>query len=186
MTREDLKKAGCFCALGAVSLALAFPGCGGGESSPVTSVIDLKSPGVGADGVTKPNVFCGFGSLWVPLEWGEVPEETKELAIYLGRFENVNEDGKRKLVVPFADLVSQVKPTEHKLVANVLPEGASWSYFGNNCIPRRGQNILLEVFALDRFGGRAMKRRLATRLTEEALEHPHPVEEPRSPGKLTS
>lgn len=187
MMREDFKKAaGCLCALGAVSLALALPGCGSGSSSPVTSVIDLKSPGVGADGVTKQNVFCGFGSLWIPLEWGEVPEGTKELAIYLGRFEYVNDGGKRKLVVPFADLVSQIKPTEHKLVANVLPEGASWSYFGNNCIPRKGQNILLEVFAFDRFGGREMKQRLATRLTEEALEHPHPIEGPRSPGKLTS
>ena len=172
--------------LGLIAATLALSGCGGGESSPVTSVIDLKSPGVGADGVIKPTVFCGWGSLWVPLKWGEVPEDTKELAIYIGRFKYVKEGGSRKLVVPFADLVSKFKPTEHQLVANVLPEGVSWSYFGANCLPRKGQNILLEVFALDRVHHRAMKKPLATRLTEEALEHPHPSEGPRSPGELTS
>jgi hypothetical protein len=186
--REDPRKT-MWCAL---ALALALTGMGVGlaacgSDSPVTSAIDLKSPGVQPNGVTKPSVFCGYGSLWVPLEWGDVPEDTKELAVYLGRFKYVKEGGERKAIVQFADLVSKFKPTEHRLVANVLPEGASWSYFGNNCLPRHGQSILLEVFALDRAQReRPMNRKLATRLTEEALEHPHPVEEPRSPGELTN
>jgi hypothetical protein len=187
MTREDSGK-GTWHAwvLGLIAVALALGGCGGSSDTPVTSVIDLKSPGVGANGVLKPSVFCGYGSLWVPLKWGKVPEDTKELAIYIGRFKYVKEGGTRKLVVPFADLVSRFKPTEHRLVANVLPDGISWSYFGTNCLPRKGQNILLEVFALDRIHQRAMKQSLATRLTEEALKHPRSSEGPRSPGKLTS
>jgi phosphatidylethanolamine-binding protein (PEBP) family uncharacterized protein len=168
--------------------ALALTSCGGGSSTPVTSVIDLKSPGVQANGELKRSTRCGYGSLWVPLEWGKLPEDTKELAIYLGRFEDAKENGKRKVVVHFADLVSKFKPTEHKLVANVLPEGISWAYFGTNCLPPprgRGQSLLLEVFALDRIHQRTMKRKLATRLTEEALADPNPTEGPRSPGELT-
>lgn len=172
-----------------VAVALALSGCGGsGSSSPVTGVIDLKSPGLKANGELKPSIRCGWGSLWVPLEWGEVPEGTKELAIFLGRFKYEKENGKRKAVVHFADLVSKFKPTEHRLVANVLPEGISWSSFGTNCLPPsrgRGQSILLEVFALDRIRERKMTRSLATRLTEEALSDPNVTEGPRSPGELT-
>jgi hypothetical protein len=147
-------------------------------------MIDLKSPGLQANGELKPSVHCGWGSLWVPLEWGKVPEQTKELAIYLGRFKYANERGKRRVVVQFADLVSKFKPTEHRLVANVLPRGVSWSYFGTNCvIPQRGQNLLLAVFALDRIGQRQITRPLATRLTEEALAHPHLTERAQPPGK---
>src|SRR3954451_19507537 len=186
MTREESGK-GTWGAwgLGLIVVALMLGGCGGSDT-PMTSVIPLKSPGVEANGVLKPSVFCGYGSLWVPLKWGKVPEDTKELAILLARFKYVKEGGVRKLVVPFADLVSKFKPTEHELVANVLPEGISWSYFGVNCIHRKGQRILLEVFALDRIHHRGMRQPLATRLTEEALKHPHPIESPRSPGILTS
>lgn len=172
----------------AATVAVLLGGCGAGGNSPVTSVIDLKSPGVGADGVIKPSVRCGAGSLWVPLEWGELPEGTRELAIFIGRFKYVNANGTRKVFVPFADLVSKVKPSERRLIANVLPEGVSWSFYGTlSCPPtRRGQNILLEIFALDSVHRRAMKQRLATRLVEEAIADPHPREGPRSPGKLTS
>jgi len=155
----------------------------------MTSAIDLKSPGVEANGVIKPSVSCGYGSLWIPLEWGGLPEDTKELAVLLARFEHVKDGNGKKLVVPFADLVSQFAPSEHQLVANVLPEGVRWSYIGReNCVPvREGQTILLEVFALDRVSeSRVLNRALATRLTEEALTDPEPKESPRSPGKLTN
>ncbi len=187
MMREELKKGTLYaCALMiAAAATLGVVGCGGG-SDPVTSVIELKSPEAWPNGKLKPSVFCGWGSLWVPLEWRDVPEETKELAIMLARFKYVNEGGKRKVVVPFADLISKFKPSERKLVANVLPQGVSWSWFGTNCLPPKGQKILLEVFALDTVRDREMDNRLATRLAEEALEHPKPIEGPRSPGELTS
>jgi hypothetical protein len=187
MMREGFKKAarhvtGLVLIVGVLALA----GCGG-SSSPVTSALDLKSEGVTADGELKSNVRCGWGSLWVPLEWGEVPDETKELAILLARFEYVKAGGKRKPEVLFADLVSKFKPTERELVANVLPEGVSWSWFGKNCVTSpKGQHLLLQVFALDNVRSpRNMKRQLATRLTEEALAEPEVTEGPRSPGELT-
>jgi len=189
MTQGNLKKAGWrVSVLALVAAAVALAGCGGGSDPPVTAAIDLKSPGIQANGELDPSVRCGWGSLWVPLKWGEVPDGTKELAIYLGRFKNVKKDGERKAVVHFADLVSKFKPTEHQLVANVLPQGVSWSWFGTNCLlplQGRGQSILLEVFALDRIHERKMTRNLATRLTEEALADPNPTEGPRSPGELT-
>lgn len=191
MIWEGFKKAARYAwGLGLVAAALlTLASCGEGDGSPqVTSVIDLKSPGLQANGELKPSIRCGWGSLWVPLEWGKLPKGTKELAIYLGRFKYAKENGKRKVVVHFADLVSNFKPTEHRLVANVLPDGVSWSYFGTNCLPPpggKGQSILLEVFALDSVRQRAMKRNLATRLTEEALADPNPTEGPRSPGELT-
>jgi hypothetical protein len=172
-------------ALAAAAMALGLAGCGGG-STPVTQAIDLKSSGVQANGELKPSVRCGWGSLWIPLEWGKVPRDTKELAIYLGRFKYAKEGGKRKVDVQFADLVSKLKPTERQLVANVLPAGVSWSYFGNNCVTNgKGQHVLLAVFALDQIRDRTMKRSLATRLTEEALADPNSAAGPRSPGELT-
>jgi len=189
MLREGTKKLARYAwGPGLVAAALLLASCGGAGSAQVTSVLDLKSPGLQANGELKRNIRCGWGSLWVPLDWGKLPEDTKELAIYLGRFEETKENGKPKAVVHFADLVSKFKPSEHRLVANVLPEGVSWSYFGSNCLPPpggRGQSILLEVFALDRIHQRTMTRNLATRLTEEALAKPNPTEEPRSAGELT-
>jgi len=188
MMQEGLKKAGLSAAALAITAAalLALGGCGGSSAS-VTSVIDLKSEGIQANGELKPSIRCGWGSLWVPLEWGSVPDDTKELAVYLGRFKNVKENGERKVEVQFADLVSKFKPTERQLVANVLPEGVSWSWFGENCIPRASKDarVLLAVFALDHVRHRAMNRALAKRLTEEALADPNPTEGPRSPGELT-
>jgi hypothetical protein len=188
MMREELGAVRCVLGLGLIGAAIALASCGGGGGSSVTSVIDLKSSGVQANGELKPSVRCGWGSLWVPLKWGDVPEDTKELAVYLGRFKYVKENGKRQAAVQFADLVSKFKPTERELVANVLPEDVGWSYFGTNCLPAgqgQGQHLLLEVFALDRIRERKMDRRLAQRLTDEALADPNATEGPRSPGELT-
>lgn len=171
--------------LGLIVAILVLAGCGSASSNdPALSAIDLRSPGLQANGELKPSVLCGWGSLWVPLEWGRVPEDTKELAVYLGRFKYASVHGERKVVVQFADLISKFKPTEHRLVANVLPEGVSWSSFGTNCVtPRRGQRLLLEVFALDRVGQRQITRPMATRLTAEALAQPQPTDGAQPPGE---
>jgi hypothetical protein len=185
MMREGFKKLGRgVFAIAMIVIVLGLAACG--SSAPTTGVIDLKSPGVQPSGKLKPSVRCGWGSLWVPLEWGDVPDDTKELAILLARFKYVKEGSKQKPVVLFTDLVSKFKPSEHRLVANVLPQGISWSYFGTNCVTSgKGQYLLLEVFALDNVRERKMDRRLATRLTEEALSDSTVTEGPRSPGELT-
>jgi len=166
-------------------VAATLTSCGGASSDPpALSAIELKSSALRANGELKPSTRCGWGSLWVPLQWGKVPTGTKELAVYLGRFKYANEHGKRRVVVQFADLVSKFSPGERRIVANVLPEGVSWSYFGTNCVTaQRGQKLLLEVFALDRIGPRQITRSQATQLTEEALAHRRPTSEGRPPGK---
>lgn len=187
MMREGLKRGRlrvCGLALVAIAIPLGMASCGG--SSPTTAALDLKSPGVQANGELKAGVRCGWGSLWVPLEWGDVPADTKEIAILLARFKDATGGNGKKPEVRFADLVSKFKPTEHRLVANVLPDGVSWSYFGSNCITSgRGQRLLLEVFALDNVRDRKIDRSLATRLAEEALASPDATEAPRAPGELT-
>ena len=177
-------------ALGLIAIALALAGCGGGGDDPqVTSAIKLTSPDVGVDGATKPGIQCGFGPIWVTLEWGQVPEETKELAIYFTRFKSVKAGDGRKLVLTYADLINNIDPSLRRLPANVFPEGANWSSIGDSCPPSQitGERLLAQVFALDKAKApREIDRRLATRLTEEALDDPHPQEGPRSPGELTN
>jgi hypothetical protein len=150
----------------AVGLALLWSSSGCGESSPGFAAIDFKSPAV-SQGTISPPYKCGGGSLWLPVEWGRVPPGTRELAIYMGHF-HYKAGGRRELVVPFADLVSHISPSVHRIPANGLPKGVSWSYFGSSCPLRKGERVLQEVFAFDRVGDRSMNRKLATRLTEEA------------------
>ena len=173
-------------ALVALATALGLAGCGGAE--PSTARLSLWSPAAGADGVLQPAYRCGGGSLWVPLEWGSIPSGTKELAIYIGRYKYLKEGGQRRLIVPFADLVSHVDPSLPRQRANFFPSrGASWSTFGVSCPPvRRGQHIMLAVFALDRSEReRRLTPALAARLTKEALAGNPTSGEPRAPGALT-
>lgn len=154
--------------LGLVVAALAA-GCGSGDSG--TSTIALKSVAVAPNGAIRHNFDCGRGSLWLPLEWKSLPTDTKELAVFISRYRFEAKRGKREVVVPFGDLISRIKPSTHHVVANVLPQGASWSAFGQvSCPPvREGQHIVLELFALNHVRYRDLGPRLATRLTEEAL-----------------
>jgi hypothetical protein len=188
MVRQNFTKGiGYAWALGLIAVALALTGCGSGSSTPVTSVIDLKSPDLDANGATQPNVHCGYGPIWMTLEWGTPPEGTKELALYFTRFKYGKAGENRKPVLTYADLLSNIKPSLRRLPANVLPEGANWSSIGRSCpTTETGQTLVAEVFALDSAKPpREMKRQLATRLTEEAMADPHPQEASRSPGAFT-
>lgn len=185
MMRE--KRRGISWALGLIAVAMALAGCASSGTSAI-SAIDLKSPGLQLNGELKPNVRCGWGSIWVPLEWGSVPEDTKELAVYIGRFEYLNKGKERKLVVPFGELVSHIKPSVRRVPANVLPDGASWSNSNPlSCPPQvHGQHVLLGLFALDRIQQpREMTKGLATRLTEEFLKQPNRAQRPTAAGTLS-
>jgi len=128
---------------------------------------------VGTDGVISPKVSCGAGTLWLPLKWGSVPEGTDELAVYIGRFKYGAADGVKKPVAQFGALVSGIDPTLHGIAANTFPpEIASAGFFGSSCPPvRTGQDILLELFALDTRGAANVSpdADFGTRVTEEAL-----------------
>jgi hypothetical protein len=172
----------------AVSLAALSAGCGGGSpQSSGTAPIAFRSRAVDANGVIRPNFSCGGGALWLPLEWGAVPSNTKELAIYIGRFRYEKRGDAKRLIVPFGELVALIQPSQQHNPPSNLPQGASWSFFGLSCPQQRtGQKILQEIFALDRVppSYRKLTKPLATRLTEEALKG-RPREDARSPGPLT-
>ncbi len=185
MNRKNSRGKGVLWLLGLIGAILVLAGCGGSSpDSAALSAIDLESPGLQANGELKPSTRCGWGAIWIPVHWGKVPGNTKELAVFFGRFKFANEHSKQGVVVQYADLVSKFKPSEHRLVANVLPEGISWSNFGASCVAvQGGQHLLLEVFALDRIGRRPITHTQATQLTEEALAHPQPIEGTRPPGR---
>jgi len=198
--------------LGALTVALTLVGCGQSSSendspkkappqsqgdwlrstpSEDGSTIRFESPGVPADGVTPPKYPCGHGSLWIPLEWGPVPRGTKELAIYLGRFSGTV-DGPRQLEVPYGSLITTIDPSVRSIAPNTLPPNTGWVGHRpfNSCTmkKRKGQNILLQLFAL--------KRPLrtpftspgpdwVTKLTEAGLGVDHPLESSRWVTELT-
>jgi hypothetical protein len=185
MMREGLKKATYIAGIASLVL-LALTGCSGAGSSSLAA-LDLKSPDVEPNGVTKPGIHCGWGPMWITLEWEKPPDGTKELAIFFGRFKYVKTGDGRKPVVNYADLFSGVKPSLRRLPANEVPEGADWSNIGTSCpAERTGQRLVAQVLALDQADApRQLKRPLATQLAEEALAEPHPREPSQSPGPLT-
>jgi hypothetical protein len=158
--------------LGILVIALMIGGCG--QGSPDSSTIRFESPAVQANGVISPRVSCGAGTLWIPLKWGAVPSGTEELAVYIGRFKEAGEAGAHGVKVPFGALVSGIDPRVHGIAANTFPPEVVPAVFGPvSCPPvRKGQNILLEVFALDEEGSAptSLGSGSAARLTEEALE----------------
>jgi hypothetical protein len=165
--------------------ALFIASCG--NSSPGTTKISFRSAAVKANGKIRASVSCGAGSLWLPLEWGPTPRDTKELAIYIGLFSYKNVKGIKRLEVSFGEIISGVKPTLRRNRADTLPEGVTWSKFGESCPQdKRGLRVLQELFAFDRAqASRKMDRHLATRLTEEALRNEGIDPDSRSPGPLT-
>jgi hypothetical protein len=109
--------------------------------------IRFESPAVGPGGAISPRVNCGQGSIWLPLKWGPPPGGTEELVVYLGRFYR---DGSG-LRVPFGIFITNIDPSTRSIPANTLPPGSSWNFEGvESCPERRGQYILLQLFALGR------------------------------------
>jgi len=188
MREESSKGMRCAWALALIAAAFALGSCGSGGDPPATSVIKLTSPDIGSNGATKPGIQCGYGPIWITLEWGEVPKGAKELAIYYSRFKYVKDGNERKPVLTYADLLNNIDPSLRRMTANTLPPGVNWSSFGDSCKTQQitGERLLAQVFALEHAKApREMGRELATQLTEEALADPNPQEGPRSPGKLT-
>lgn len=165
--------------LGALTVALTLAGCGQSSSESSTpkkasSGLRFESPGVRADGVIAPKYKCGGGSIWLPLEWGPVPPSTEELAVYLGRFSD-KRDGSQRPKVPFGILITDIDPSTRGIPANTLPPNSFWvahKTFNSCRIPRKGQNILLQLFALKRPLRTPLSPPVsdwATRLTEAGL-----------------
>lgn len=111
------------------------------------------------------------------MRWGSVPAATKELIVYFGRI--VGEEkgtGPKQLRAPFANLIIGIDPKTRRIAAGTIPSGAYSRSVGflNSCPERRGQRVLLQLFALKRplrppLSPFSEKSRWATELTEAAL-----------------
>ncbi len=115
--------------------------------------IRFESPAVRKDGVISRRFECGGGSIWLPLRWDAPPPGTEELAVYLGRFVPGEGGGSRRLSVPFGIFITGIDPSTRGIPTNTLPPESSYiTYKPFNSCPqdRRGQNVVLRLFALDR------------------------------------
>lgn len=150
-------------------MVLFLAGCGGESSSETVSDapskseavsatpahISFGSPAIGPDGVIAPRYRCGGGSIWLPLRWEQAPPGTKEFVLYLGRYHYVDGEaqGQERLVVPFGILITQLDPSRRG-VDGLPPEAEPvlTHHTLKSCVPspKRGQNILLQLFALKR------------------------------------
>lgn len=164
----------------ALVLGALLTGCG--QGSPESSRIQFGSPAVGANGVISPRYRCGAGTIWLPLRWGSVPEDARELVLYLGRFEAKSGGGKGKgFEVPFGVFMTGIKPSLRSIEANTFPPGlVPLAFHTSNSCPSQGKrrNLLVELFALDQPGQvapQSLGASFVTRLTEDALGVPEPA-----------
>lgn len=166
---------------GLLLVALSLLGCGSSSSSEI-STIRFDSSGVGRDGVTLASSECGYGTIWLPLEWTAVPEATEELLLYIGQFRREAADGSERIVVPYASVITGIGPVRRSITTNTIPkEGESGSFEPFSSCPseKKGQNFLFRLIALDSRGQVSsgdLSEKAVTQLTEEALG----IEPPRA------
>jgi hypothetical protein len=148
-----------------------LPGCGDASSQKAT--LKLWSPGVNSAGVTNVTAACRVGTTWLPIKWGPLPDGTKELVIYFGRFKYEN-----KQVTPtFGSLLVGVKPRLHGLPMETFPpETFAVDYHALNSCPSalRGEHIVIELFARSTIGRvptGTLSRDFTVTFTEDALGH---------------
>lgn len=167
------------CRLGLLAVALMLAGCGQ-TSSEGSSRIQFGSPAIRPDGEIASSYRCGAGTIWLPLKWSAVPADTAELVLYFGRFKMETAAGMPSVKVTNATLITDIDPSVRSIPTNTLPEGVVSSYYRppNSCPPeRKGQNVVLQLFALDDaqqltregIASASLDSESAIELTEEAL-----------------
>jgi phosphatidylethanolamine-binding protein (PEBP) family uncharacterized protein len=109
---------------GLLVLVLALAGCGGSSSSSAKVMpLEFGSPVVSANGKLPTRYTCAGKNLPLPLEWGAVPADTTELALFVLGLTPNPATGGSKIAVQWA--VTGLKPTLHRLFAGKPPPGAS-------------------------------------------------------------
>jgi phosphatidylethanolamine-binding protein (PEBP) family uncharacterized protein len=145
-------------------LAPVLTGCGDADSSsPATSAstgighaVALESPAIATTHAIARDYTCEGRDISPPLQWGDVPAGTRELALLLLSLEPVRTNGTRvveKVAAQWA--VAGLAPTLHGLAPGKLPRGAllgrnahgSSSY---SICPARGESriYLIALFLL--------------------------------------
>jgi phosphatidylethanolamine-binding protein (PEBP) family uncharacterized protein len=122
----------------ALALALALAGCGTSSEIDTTPHIAVKSAALTGD--TMPALYTCHGHNTPPtIEWGNVPSDVKELALFLVSYTSEPLTHTNKISVEWS--VAGIDPNLHKLQAGKLPHGA---YFGLNSNGKPGYSVCPE------------------------------------------
>jgi hypothetical protein len=110
-------------------LAIAVAGCGSAttNSAPESKArIAFQSPVVSTSGAIPASFKCSENKVWIPLRWGALPTDTKELVIYVARFARPERipGGAARASLVAQELIIGLKPTLHGLPVGKLPQGA--------------------------------------------------------------
>jgi phosphatidylethanolamine-binding protein (PEBP) family uncharacterized protein len=144
-----------------VLLAIAVTGCGSSTTGTTTenkATIAFESPVVNTKGFIPAGFKCNAAKVWIPMRWGALPADTKELVIYVARFgvpqRTVGGTARASLLAQ--ELIIGLKPTLHGLPVGKLPHGALIGIYeiGNkraSVCPAKGsaQGILFGLYALN-------------------------------------
>jgi phosphatidylethanolamine-binding protein (PEBP) family uncharacterized protein len=121
-----------------VSAGGIFAGCGGDtESSSQTAKINSQpaseassqtaftSPAL-KSGDTIPKSFRCTANIWLPLNWGPVPDNTAEIALNVQAFGQPQRENGRVVWTPVVagSLITGLRPTFHALHVGKVPTGA--------------------------------------------------------------
>ncbi len=140
--------------------ALALSGCGSSDSSSTANSREIAFGSPVLEGRQKipAKYTCDGKDIALPLEWGSVPNETKELVIFLFGLKLINPGAGQKQVQAKLNVqwsVAGLNPGLKELPAGRLPHGA---LVGSNqrggrrysVCPAKGQaeNYLFRIYAL--------------------------------------
>jgi phosphatidylethanolamine-binding protein (PEBP) family uncharacterized protein len=111
----------------AAIVVLVCGGCEKSEEFPPTlrNPFHLASPARGPDGVLGRQFRCGSGA-WLPLSWGDIPQGTAQLALYIGSYGAARQvaGGWRWRPINAAALIVGIPPRPERLPLGRLPRGA--------------------------------------------------------------
>jgi phosphatidylethanolamine-binding protein (PEBP) family uncharacterized protein len=144
-----------------LGLSAVIAGCGstGASTSTPSAIaqIEFKSPAVTTGKVIPTHYVCDENEIWLPLQWGALPSNTVELALYVARFGPVvkTPTGASAAKLLAQSLVIGLKPSLRGLPAGKLPHGALIGFYGAGrkhspiCPPKGNkQSLLFRLYAL--------------------------------------
>jgi phosphatidylethanolamine-binding protein (PEBP) family uncharacterized protein len=121
----------------------ALAGCGGVSptaSSSSVQPLEITSSAVGARGTLAARYTCAGRDISPPLKWGNIPSNTKELALFLLDLSHTEPAGggaaKAKITVGWT--VRGLKPTLQGMPAGRLPAGAVAGHSHYSICPPKG------------------------------------------------
>jgi phosphatidylethanolamine-binding protein (PEBP) family uncharacterized protein len=147
--------------LGTLTLIVMLGGCADAHHPSTTAhrppvikqqEISLQSPVLGAGTRIPVSYSCNEG-IWLPLRWGSLPADTRELVLYLGGYSapRALSGGTTLSLITANSLIVGLKPTLHKLQVGELPAGARVlvEHGVPSCPPRlAGREMVFKLYAL--------------------------------------